>query len=295
MPKQKNTGLGRGLDAIFIDNSVDETGNITMLRLSEIEPNPNQPRREFDAEALSNLAESIAAHGLIQPIVVRSVENNSGYYQIIAGERRWRASKMAGLTEIPVIIMELDDKKSAQIALIENVQRENLNPIDEAFAYQELVDEYSMTQEDISRQIGKSRSAIANIIRLLDLPDEVCDLVKSGKLSAGHARAILGLKREEDMISAANTVIKKNYSVRETEFLVKQLNNTSLRLDKNKSTGKLEVDYTNELAKKMTSKIGHKVTILKKGKNQRVEIHFSNDDELDAIVEKLCGENIFDE
>lgn len=295
MPKQKNTGLGRGLDAIFIDNSVDETGNITMLRVSEIEPNPNQPRRDFDSEALSNLAESIAAHGLIQPIVVRSAGNNSGYYQIIAGERRWRASKMAGLTEIPVIIMEIDDKKSAQVALIENVQRENLNPIEEALAYKELVDEYSMTQEDVSRQIGKSRSAVANTIRLLDLPEKVCELVKLGKLSAGHARALLGLKREDDMLSAANTVIKKNYSVRETEFLVKQLNKTYSELEKIKTKSKLEVDYTNELAKKMTSKIGHKVTILKKGKNQKIQIHFSNDEELDAIVGKICGENIFDE
>lgn len=294
MAKPKNTGLGKGLDAIFIDNSVEENGSITMLRLSDIEPNPDQPRREFDAEALAQLADSIATHGLIQPILVRS-SGNDGYYQIIAGERRWRASKMAGLTEVPVIVMELDDKKSAQIALIENLQRENLNPMEEASAYKSLLSEHKMTQEEISRQIGKSRSAVANTLRLLDLPEEICELVKNGRLSAGHARTLLSLKRGEDIPTAANIIIKKNYSVREAEQLVKHMNKLFDTTEELKKEPTKDVDYIAELAKKMTSRIGHKVSILKKGKKQKIEIYFSSDRELDDIVTKLCGENIFDD
>lgn len=294
MAKPKNTGLGRGLDAIFIDNSVDESGSITMLRLSEIEPNPDQPRREFDAESLAQLADSIATHGLIQPIVVRSA-GSDGYYQIIAGERRWRASKMAGLSEVPVIVMELDDKKAAQVALIENVQRENLNPMEEAGAYKTLLTEYGMTQEEVSRQIGKSRSAIANTLRLLELPEEVCELVKLGKLSAGHARTLLGLKNRAKMTEAADIIINKNYSVREAEAMVRQMNKAELEKEKTEEASMLAVDYTAELAKKMTSRIGHKVQIQKKGKINKIEIHFSSDSELDDIVTRLCGDNIFDE
>lgn len=290
MAKPKNTGLGRGLEAIFLDNTVDESGNVTMLRLSDIEPNPDQPRREFDAEALAQLADSIAAHGLIQPIVVRSA-GNDGYYQIIAGERRWRASKMAGLTEVPVLIMELDDKKAAQVALIENVQRENLNPMEEASAYRSLLKDYGMTQEELARQIGKSRSAIANIMRLLELPDEVTELVKSGRLSAGHARALLGLKNPARIEGAAQTVITKNLSVRETEMLVKKLNRLVTVIEAPPAA----VDYTAELAKKMTSRLGHKVQISGKGKLRKLTISIPDDKELDELVTRLCGENIFDE
>ncbi len=293
MAKPKNTGLGRGLDAIFLDNSVEENGNVSMLRISEIEPNPDQPRREFDPEALAQLADSIATHGLIQPIVVRSSENE-GYYQIIAGERRWRASKMAGLTEIPVIVMEVDDEKAAQVAIIENVQRENLNPMEEAAAYKRLTVDYKMTQEELARRIGKSRSAIANTMRLLDLPEEICELVKLGRLSAGHARTLLSLRDREKIVSAANQIISKNLSVREAELLVRKLNKAASAKKTEKNDG-FGVDYTAELAKKMTSRIGHRVTILKNGGLKRVEIHFSDDSELDDIVARLCGENIFDE
>ncbi len=296
MPKQKNTGLGRGLDAIFMDNSVDESGSVTMLRISDIEPNPDQPRREFDAESLASLAGSIAAHGLIQPIIVRSAEN--GYYQIIAGERRWRASKMAGLTEVPVIVMELDDVKAAQISIIENVQREDLNPIEEALAYSRLIKTFGMTQEEIARQIGKNRSTVANSLRLLDLPDEVIALVREGKLSAGHARTILGLKCREDMISAARTAVERSISVRELEKLVKKLN-AALRAKpddgEDEPTDDLTVDYISVLAGKMTSRLGHRVTIDKKSKNKTVQIHFSSDEELDAIITRLFGDNIFDD
>ena len=295
MAKPKNSGLGRGIEAIFLDNTAEENGGVTMLRLSEIEPNPDQPRRDFDPESLSQLAESIATHGLIQPIIVRSAGNGE-LYEIIAGERRWRASKMAGLTEVPVIIMELDDQKAAQVAIIENVQREDLNAIEEAMAYRSLINDFGMTQEELSKQIGKSRPAVANILRLLELPDEVMALVREGTLSAGHARTLLGLKNPARMIGAANTVVAKNLSVRETEALVKKLN----RIEKEILNPKPEkdepiVNYSAELAKKMTEKLGKKVVISGKGKTRKLEISFSDDSELDELVNKLCGANIFDD
>ena len=300
MPKNKNTGLGRGLDAIFIDNSVDDSGNVTMLRVSEIEPNPDQPRREFDPEALSQLADSIATHGLIQPIVVRSA-GTDGLYQIIAGERRWRASKMAGLTEIPVIVKELDDSKAAQVALIENIQREDLNPIEEAAGYKSLMDDYSMTQEEVAKQVGKSRSAVANSTRLLDLPDGVKDLVKNGQLSAGHAKVLLSVHDEDEMVKLALTAVAKSLSVRETEKAIKlalrklkQMAQQAKALDALEN-GQVPVDYTAELAKKMTARIGHRVTIKKAAGDSKIEIHFADDAELDDIVSSLCGDNIFDE
>ena len=295
MAKPKNSGLGRGIEAIFLDNTAEENGGVTMMRLSEIEPNPDQPRRDFDPESLAQLAESIATHGLIQPIIVRST-GGSEYYEIIAGERRWRASKMAGLTEVPVIIMELDDRKAAQIAIIENVQREDLNAIEEAMAYRSLINDYGMTQEELSKQIGKSRSAVANILRLLELPDEVMALVREGTLSAGHARTLLGLKNPTRVIGAANTVITKNLSVRETEALVKKLNRIEKEISDPKPPKTEEiVDYSVELAKKMTEKLGRKVVISGKGKSRKLEISFSEDAELDELVNKLCGANIFDD
>lgn len=292
MAKPKNTGLGRGLEAIFLENTPDENGGITMLRLSEIEPNPDQPRKDFDQESLSQLAESIATHGLIQPIVVRSTGSGE-FYEIIAGERRWRASKMAGLTEVPVIIKELDDEKAAQIALIENVQREDLNPIEEATAYSLLIEDYNMTQEALSRQIGKSRSAISNTMRLLDLPEKVVDMVKNGTLSAGHARALLAIKDAAKIEEAAEIVTAKGLSVRDTEMLVKKLNKKTAPARENIESD--FVDYTAELAKKMTSRLGRKVSISGKGKNRRLEISFSDDSELEELISKLCGENIFDD
>lgn len=300
MPKNKNTGLGRGLDAIFIDNSVEDSGNVTMLRISEIEPNPDQPRREFDPEALSQLADSIATHGLIQPIVVRSA-GTDGLYQIIAGERRWRASKMAGLTEIPVIVKELDDSKAAQVALIENIQREDLNPIEEAAGYRSLMDEYSMTQEEVAKQVGKSRSAVANSTRLLDLPDGVKELVKTGQLSAGHAKVLLSVHDEDEMVRLALNTVAKSLSVRETEKAIKvalrrikQMAQQAKSLD-GLENGRVPVDYTAELAKKMTARLGHRVTIKKSAGDSRIEIHFADDAELGDIVADICGDNIFDE
>ena len=178
----KISGLGRGLENIFSDNAVEERNDITKLKITQIEPRSDQPRKDFDPESLAQLADSIAAHGVLQPLLVR--ESGDGFYEIIAGERRWRASKLAGLTEVPVIVIEADELKAAQVALIENIQREDLNPIEEAMAYAELIRSYGMRQEDAARQLGKSRSAVANAMRLLDLPDEVLDMIKSGELSA---------------------------------------------------------------------------------------------------------------
>lgn len=296
MAKSKNTGLGRGLDAIFADNSnAEENDRISILRISEIEPNPDQPRKNFDQDALAQLAGSISAHGLIQPIVVRP-SKSEGYFEIVAGERRWRAAKMAGLSEVPVIQMDLDDKKAAQIALIENVQREDLNAIEEAEAYAALMDEHGMTQEELSGQVGKSRSAIANSIRLLDLPDSVIAMIKDSKLSAGHARALLGLKKESQIEPAANAAVSKNLSVREVEKLVKNLNKAIESADEEGDEPlHVKVDYIAELAGKMTSRLGRRVQIKDKGKAKKIEICYENDDDLNSIVKLLCGDNIFDE
>ena len=223
MAKNKNTGLGRGLDAIFLDNTTEESGRgVTMLRLSDIEPRPDQPRKQFESESLASLADSIAENGVLQPLLVRA--EGDGFYQIIAGERRWRASKMAGLTEVPAIITDADDKKAFELAIIENIQRENLNAIEEAAAIRDLMTEYGLTQEEVSTRISRSRSAVSNAIRLLDLPDSVMKAVSDGKLSAGHARALLGLRDSEKIISAAQTVISRGLSVRATEELVRSLN-----------------------------------------------------------------------
>ena len=188
---KKPAGLGKGIDNILFDNSVEEKGDITKLRISMIEPKIDQPRRVFEGEALAELADSIAAHGVLQPILVREIAD--GHYQIIAGERRYRASKMAGLTEVPVIILDKDDLETAQISLIENIQREDLNPIEEAQAYRALIQNYNLTQEEVSLKVGKGRSTITNALRLLDLSDDVIAMLNAGELSAGHARALLAL------------------------------------------------------------------------------------------------------
>ena len=224
MASKMKTGLGKGLDSIFIDNTAPSGGN-GLVRLSEIQPRKDQPRKNFDLESLQQLADSIAEHGLLQPVVVR--EALGGYYEIIAGERSWRAEKMAGLSEIPVTILTADDRKASELAIIENVQREDLNPMEEAQAYKKLQEEYGLTQDKVASAVGKSRSAVANTLRLLDLPEEAGALVATGKLSEGHAKVLLGTTYEEDLIKAAKEVAEKGLSVRETEALVKRLNAAS--------------------------------------------------------------------
>lgn len=292
----KIKGSGRGLDAIFIDNfEAENTGDkLKNVNLNMIEPEQNQPRTVFDRQPLEELASSIAVHGLLQPIVVREGEN--GYYRIIAGERRWRASKMAGLSEVPVIVIDADDRKAAELSLIENIQREDLNAIEEALAYRSLIEEYDLTQDEVSSKIGKSRSAISNSMRLLELPEAVTELVKKNELSAGHARALLGLNDRSDITDIALQTAKKGLSVRATEELVRSLNKkAAAKKQEEPYEPTVAVDYIAELEKRVTSQMGRQFKIKAKGKCKKIEIEYSDDNELERIIKQLCGQHFFDE
>ena len=294
---KKNSGLGRGLDAIFLDNTLadDSVGGeerISKLKISLVDPKRDQPRKYFDKEALEQLAESIAENGLLQPILVR--EYGEGRYQIIAGERRFRASKLAGLTEIPAIVLERDDKNAAQIALIENIQREDLNPLEEAMAYKSLAEEYHMTQEELSQQVGKSRSAIANTLRLLELPDEILTLVASRELSAGHARTLLGVNDKDSMILLAQKAVEEDLSVRTLEALVKLANKPTKPLVEIEEEIPL-VDYFRELEIRVQSHLGRKVKIDGKGRKKSITLSYEDNEDLDEILKLLCGEAFLNE
>lgn len=291
-----NKGQARGLDALFKIQGAkpQENESPKTLRISELEPRKDQPRRNFDENALTQLAESIRSNGVLQPILVTKQQN--GFYSIIAGERRWRASKIAGLTEVPVIILEADEKKIAEIALIENLQREDLNPIEEAAAYRSLMEVHNMTQDELSKRVGKSRSAIANATRLLDLPQEIADMLIDGKLSAGHARALLGLTRSEDLIKAANAVSSREMSVRATEALVKTLNSAAAKeASEAEKPEKIKVDYCAELEKRVEDVIGRRVHIVGKGSQKKIEISFSSNEDLEELLKMLCGDEFFDD
>ena len=286
-------GLGKGLDSIFSENMEEEKSGLTMLRISDIEPRKGQPRKVFEPEALSQLADSIAANGVIQPIVVR--KGKSGYYEIIAGERRWRASKMAGLSEVPVVVMDIDDQKTAELSLIENIQREDLNPVEEASAYKILMENFSLTQEMLAQRVGKSRSAITNSIRLLDLPADVLKRLSDGDLSAGHARALLGMIVKSEISTVAELVIAKGLSVRATEDLVRKLNaeaNAPKREIEEEDTDRGEVNYIAELEKALRRKFGRKVKIFHGKKSKRLEIEFSDDRDLEALLAQIGGDNL---
>lgn len=290
-----NKGQAKGLSALFNTQGAKKHDADTpkALRISELEPRKDQPRRNFDEAALNQLADSIKSNGVLQPILVTKQPN--GFYSIIAGERRYRASKIAGLAEVPVIIIEADEKKIAEIALIENLQREDLNPIEEAAAYRSLMKEHNMTQEELSTRVGKSRSAIANSTRLLDLPDAVADMVIDGKLSAGHARTLLGLTKPEDMIKAAEAIITRELSVRATEALVKTLNTAAAKAEKEPKPEKIKVDYCAELEKKVADVIGRRVKITAKGASKRIEISFSSNEDLEELLKMLCGDEFFED
>ena len=293
-------GLGRGLDSIFADNYIDVVASskddtIQTLRLSQIEPKSDQPRKHFDEEALLELSDSIKQHGLLQPIIVR--ENEQGYYQIIAGERRWRASKLAGLSEIPAIVMQADELKAAEIAIIENIQRQDLNAYEEASAYKALIEQYGLTQEEASERVGKSRSAIANSMRLLELPDDVLEMLKTGDISAGHARALLGLKNKDCIVDTAEQILVRSLSVRDTEALVKKLNKEyekGLLPTEESNSEEIEVDYIKDLEKRAMHITGKRVKIKNKGKVSTVEIDFYGNDDLEDILIKLCGKDIIE-
>jgi len=294
---KKNSGLGRGLDAIFLDNSLAEEnehgeGKISILKISQVDPKSDQPRKYFDKEALEQLASSIVENGLLQPILVR--EYGEGRYQIIAGERRFRASKLAGITEIPAIVLDRDDKKAAEIALIENVQREDLNPLEEALAYKSLAEEYDMTQEELSLKVGKSRSAIANTLRLLDLPDEILTLVASRELSAGHARTLLGVTDRDNMLLLAQRAVEEDLSVRTLEEEVKRINKLA-KTEPLKEEPVPIVDYFRELEIRVQSHLGRKVKIEGKGRKKTITLSYEDNEDLDEIIKLLCGSDFLDE
>ncbi len=279
---KKIGGLGKGLGAIFLENETEDKNATVTLKISEIEPNRSQPRRDFDEEALNLLADSIKQHGLIQPILVRPILG--GGYQIVAGERRYRACQIAGVTEIPVMIRELTERETMEIALIENLQRENLNPIEEALGYKNLMDEYSLSQEDVAAAVGKSRSAVANTLRLLNLPEEVCDLLKDGKLSAGHARALLSLESKEEMIRMATEIAENDLSVRQIEKLVKANPKKS-----EKTKPEIKPSYYSMVEQSLSEYLGKKVkvTALKGKKGGTLQIEFYSDEDLKDLAAKL--------
>lgn len=282
----KKKGLGKGLGELFIDNATDELGasGVVKLKLSEIEPNKNQPRKNFDEEALAELSHSIELHGVLQPLVVRPLLDGS--YQLVAGERRWRASRMAGLTEVPVVIKELTDAQVAEIALVENLQREDLDPIEEALGYKELAEKYDYTQEEISNLVGASRPAIANALRLLTLPEEIISLVSKKELSAGHARALLTLEDDESKVELAKFVIKEDISVRETERLARKQIKTEPTGKKTKKRN----PYYDEVELALSDVLQRKVRVTKSTKKGAIEIEFFDDEDLKKLIKIFDNE-----
>ena len=277
-------GLGKGLGALmgdFLEEAPISKSPYQILPIYKIEPNPGQPRQDFDEEELEALAESIATHGVVQPLTVRQLEN--GYYQIIAGERRWRAARQAGLQEVPAVIIEADDKKTMELALIENLQRQDLNPIEEALGYQTLIQEYGMTQEETAKQVGKSRPAVANALRLLALQPDVLDMVRSGTLSAGHARAILSLKSEKMQKEAAQKIAALGLSVRQAELLCKNLSKEPTP----KKEVTLAVDYVAECEKSLSKHLGRGVKIVCGKRKGKFELEFYGQDDLQILLDAL--------
>ncbi len=279
-----NKGLGRGLGALlgdFSEEPIYEKSAYQMLPIYKVEPNRDQPRQDFDEEELQNLAESISVHGIIQPLTVRELP--SGYYQIIAGERRWRAARQAGLSDVPVVVIEADDKKAMELALIENLQRQDLNPVEEALGYQTLINEYGLTQEDAAKQVGKSRPAVANALRLLGLCPEVLELLRSGQITAGHARAILQLKTEKKQQEAAKKIIALALSVRQAETLCKNMT----KEPEQKKQEIFAVDYVAECEKQLSKHLGRGVKIVNGKRKGRFELEFYGQEDLQVLLDAL--------
>lgn len=279
---KKLGGLGRGLDSLFADNSVDEINpSVNKLRIMEIEPNHDQPRKDFDEKALSELAESIEQHGVLQPLVVRPLAN--GAYQLVAGERRWRAARIAGLTEVPVVIKELSDEEVIEIAMIENLQREDLNPLEEALGYRYMMDELGIMQEQAAEKVGKSRPAVANALRLLKLPDEVQEMIKNNLISPGHARALLGFDSEDMIIQTAKLIVKEDLSVREVETMVKN-SKKAPKIPKQQKRDK----FFSEVELALVENLGRKVKIKESKRDAGLlEIEFFDKDDLESLAMKL--------
>ena len=276
-------GLGKGLGALMGDIMEEPSGKspYQLLPIYKVEPNPDQPRQDFDPEELQSLSDSIAQHGVVQPLTVRELP--SGYYQIIAGERRWRAARMAELKEIPVVIIEADDKKTMELALIENLQRQDLNPVEEALGYQTLMQEYGLTQEDAAKQVGKSRPAVANALRLLNLSEKVLEMVRTGTLSAGHARAVLSLKSEKLQEQAAQKIAALGLSVRQAELLCKNMGKEPAPIKE----PTLAVDYVAECEKSLSKHLGRGVKIVNGKRKGRFELEFYGQDDLQILLDAL--------
>lgn len=284
MAVKEKKGLGAGLDVLFGANDFDETeGELLTLPISKVEPRKEQPREYFDEQALAELADSIAQYGLIQPITVRKLD--SGYYQIIAGERRWRASRLAGLDEVPVRVIVADDRLTAELALVENLQREGLNPIEEAKGYRTLIEAHGLTQDEVAKSVGRSRPAVTNALRLLSLSPKVLEMVEKGELSAGHARALLTVSEADKQLDAANEVIRKSYSVRKTEQLASRLSKEA-KSEPSKATG-ISVDYAAEVSEQLSKLLGRRVKLTDGKKTGRIELEFYGADDREALINAL--------
>lgn len=293
----KNKGLGRDLSSLFDDNfsalgGVSEGGSVK-LRLSDVEPMSSQPRKTFDVEALDALTKSIMECGVLQPIIVRSSGALEGTYEIIAGERRWRAAREAGLTEIPAIVLDADDMRAAQLALIENVQREDLNAVEEAYGYRALIEKFELTQEQVADKVGKSRSSITNSLRLLELPEEVLELLENGAISAGHAKVLLSLRNKEDMVMLANRIVAKGLSVRETESTVRRILNAKTKVVR--ETDPQTAIYLKDVEDRASVALGRRVRITNTARKKTIELSFENDDDFSYVLRRLCGEDFFSE
>ena len=291
----KKPSLGKGLDAIFLDNTYPEaaesgeSGERTSVSVTLLDTNPNQPRRTFDPESLAGLADSISSNGLLQPILVRRMGER---YEIIAGERRFRASKLAGLTEIPVIVTEANDAQAAKYALIENLQREDLNPYEEASAYQVLMKEHALSQEEISVSVGRSRSAIANSLRLLELPEEVIRMLVDGLLTAGHGRALLGLRDRNQILPLAQRCVNRNLSVRDAEAAVRSANRELVRAEAEAEEAPLVVDYFRDLESRFTGLTGRRCKITETKNRKVFQIEYRDNEDLEELLRKLVGEEL---
>ena len=300
--KKTRGGLGRSFYDIFEDNEVTSStsGPAQMIRLSNIEPRKDQPRKNFDKEALEQLADSIGRFGVLQPIVVRENSFTAGTYEIIAGERRWRAAKLAGLTEIAAVVIDGDELKAAQVSIIENVQREDLNPVEEAMAYASLIDNFGLKQDEVAAQVGKSRSAIANMLRILDLPEEALEMLRDGMISTGHARTLLALENEENILPLARKIVENNLSVRDVENAVKKLNEISAEEAEAEIAAPspykmMARSYMRDLERRSMEALGRKVRILQTSRKRVVELTFDDNDDLEVLLSAICGETIFKE
>ena len=296
---RKQGGLGRNFYEILDDNLLEtKKDSVTRLRVADIEPRRDQPRKDFDLEPLQALADSVRDYGVLVPLIVRENPVSAGTYEIIAGERRWRAAKMAGISEVPVVIMDSDDMKTSEIALIENVQRQDLNPVEEAFAYQALIDRFGLTQEEVAQKVGKNRSTVTNMLRLLELPEGALELLKKGDISGGHARALLGLDDEAQIVDLAQKIVQKDYSVRETERIVRLFKANAEKGDEPEELDESDAQrkvYMKDLERRVMRTLGRKVRIARVAKKKIVELSYEDDQDLEEIIKRLCGDDFFAE